>query len=228
MRHTHPLLVLFDIDGTLLHGRPDGHTRALVDAMHDVWGVATTVDDVWAIGPAGRTDREIARRVLRGHGVDDARIDRLTPEWIAHAAALHERLAAGYRRPVAAPDAGDVTGRLCDAGIEIALVTGNLQAIGRSKVAAAGLGHRFGDGGGFGCDSEVRADLVRIARGRAARPYADDEVVVVGDTPRDVIAARDAGVRVVAVTTGAHSAGDLAGADAVVSDLTGALGILLA
>jgi FMN phosphatase YigB (HAD superfamily) len=27
------VLVLFDIDGTLLHGRPEGHTRAMVDAM---------------------------------------------------------------------------------------------------------------------------------------------------------------------------------------------------
>jgi phosphoglycolate phosphatase-like HAD superfamily hydrolase len=95
-------------------------------------------------------------------------------------------------------------------------------------VAAAGLGHRFGAGGGFGCDSEERADLVRIARERAGRAYADDDVVVVGDTPRDIRAARLAGVRVVAVTTGAHAAPDLAGADAVAPHLTGALAVLLA
>ena len=220
--------MLFDIDGTLLHGRPEGHTAAMVHAMCEVWGVDARPDDVWAIGPGGRTDREIARLVLRGHGVDDAEIDRLTPEWIVLAAEQHEATAHAHPHPVAAPDADAVTGRLLDEGAEIALVTGNLQPIGRAKVAAAGLGHRFGEGGGFGCDSEERADLVRIARIRAARAHADHEVVVVGDTPRDIRAARLAGVRVVAVTTGAHSAEQLADADAVASHLTDALAVLLA
>ena len=220
--------MLFDIDGTLLHGRPEGHTRAMVDAMREVWGVPAVPDDIWAVEPAGRTDREIARMVLRGHGVDDAGIDRRTAEWIALAESLHESIAANHPSPVAAPDADEVTGRLLDEGAEIALVTGNLEAIGRAKVGAAGLGHRFGEGGGFGCDSEVRADLVRIARQRAGGLHADDEVVVVGDTPRDIAAARAAGVRVVAVTTGAHGADVLDAADAVVPDLSGALTTLLA
>jgi phosphoglycolate phosphatase-like HAD superfamily hydrolase len=222
------VLVLFDIDGTLLHGRPEGHTRAMVDAMREVWGVDAQPDDVWGTDPGGRTDREIARLVLRGHGVDDAEIDRLTPQWIVLAGQAHGETAHAHPDPVAAPDADEVTARLLVEGAEIALVTGNLQSIGRAKVAAAGLGHRFGDGGGFGCDSEERADLVRIARERAGRAYADDDVVVVGDTPRDIRAARLAGVRVVAVTTGAHAAPDLAGADAVAPHLTGALAVLLA
>ncbi len=226
--HTERVLVLFDIDGTLLHGRPEGHTSAMVHAMREVWGVHARPDDVWGVDPGGRTDREIARLVLRGHGVDDSEIDRLTPQWIALAGQAHDEMAHAHPDPVAAPDADEVTARLLAEGAEIALVTGNLQSIGRAKVAAAGLGHRFGDGGGFGCDSEERADLVRIARERAGRVYADDDVVVVGDTPRDIRAARLAGVRVVAVTTGAHAAPDLAGADAVAPHLTGALAVLLA
>jgi phosphoglycolate phosphatase-like HAD superfamily hydrolase len=114
-------------------------------------------------------------------------------------------------------------------GAELALVTGNLEAIGRAKVAAAGLGHPFAPGGGgFGSDSEVRADLVRLARDRAQGRYADDQVVVVGDTPRDIAAARAAGVRVIAVTTGAHDAAALADADGVAPDLTGVLTVLQA
>lgn len=220
--------MLFDIDGTLLHGRPEAHTSAMVHAMREVWGVDARADDVWGVDPGGRTDREIARLVLRAHGVTDAEIDRLTPEWIVLAAREHRETAHAHPDPVAAPDADEVTGRLIDGGAEIALVTGNLQPIGRAKVAAAGLGHRFGHGGGFGCDSEERADLVRIARARAARAHADHEVVVVGDTPRDIRAARLAGVRVVAVTTGAHAAPALTGADAVAADLRDALQVLLA
>lgn len=222
------VLVLFDIDGTLLHGRPEAHTHAMVAAMAQVWGVPAVPDDIWGINPAGRTDREIARMVLRAHGVDDHAIDQGTPEWMDLASVLHESEAPLHAAPVAAADADAVTGRLADEGAEVALLTGNLQPIGRAKVAAAGLGHRFGPGGGFGSDAEVRADLVHVARRRAARAYSDTEVVVVGDTPRDVVAARTAGVRVVAVTTGAFGPDALADADAVVADLTAAMHVLLA
>lgn len=222
------MLVLFDIDGTLLHGRPEAHTHAMVAAMARVWGVPAVPDDVWGINPAGRTDREIARLVLRGHGVSDSEIDGGTIEWMDLAAVLHEAEAPLHPAPVAAPDADSVIARLAGEGAEVALLTGNLQPIGRAKVAAAGLGHRFGPGGGFGSDAEVRADLVHVARRRAARAYADTDVVLVGDTPRDVLAARASGVRVVAVTTGAFGADALADADAVAVDLAGAMDVLLA
>ena len=220
------MLVLFDIDGTLLHGRPEGHTRAMVDAMAQVWSVPAAPDDVWRIDPAGRTDREITRIVLRAHGVADPDIDGGMAEWMALAARLHDEVSADHPAPVAAPDALEVTRVLLDGGAEIALLTGNLEPIGRAKVAAAGLGGRFGDGGGFGSDAEVRADLVPIARARAARAYRDEDVVIVGDTPRDIAAARGAGVRVVAVTTGAFGAEALSGADAVADGLTDVLPLL--
>ena len=221
------MLVLFDIDGTLLHGRPEAHTHAMTEAMRAVWHVPVTADDVWDIEPAGRTDRAIARLVLHGHGVADGAIDAGTAPWMDLACRLHEDAMHRHDPPVAAPDAHAVTAALADMSAELALVTGNLEAIGRAKVAAAGLGDRFAVGrGGFGSDSEVRADLVHLARERAAGPHRDDEVVVVGDTPRDIVAARGAGVRVIAVTTGAHDARALAGADAVAADLTAALAVL--
>jgi hypothetical protein len=87
------VLVLFDIDGTLVHGLPEGHTRAMTDAMRAVWGVPVTPDDVWATHPAGRTDREIARLVLRGHGVADAHIDAGNAEWMDLACRMHAEVA---------------------------------------------------------------------------------------------------------------------------------------
>ncbi len=226
--HTVGVLVLFDIDGTLVHGRPEGHTRAMTDAMQAVWDVPATPDDVWRIEPAGRTDREIARLVLRAQGVDDGAIDAGILAWIDLACHVHGETMHMHPAPMAAPDAHAVTAALAAHGAETALVTGNLEGIGRAKVATAGLGDRFPlGGGGFGSDAEARADIVRLARARARYPHADRDVVVVGDTPRDVAAARDAGVRVIGVTTGAHDAQALAGADAVVADLNGALAVLL-
>lgn len=221
------MLVLFDIDGTLLHGAPEGHAHAMADAMRTVWGVPVVLDDVWATQPAGRTDREIARLVLRGHSVADVAIDACMREWIDLACRVHAHLANAHPPPVAAPDAQAVLASLKGQGVEMALVTGNLEKIGRAKVAAAGLGAWFATGeGGFGSDAELRADLVKLARERASGRYPDDQVVVIGDTPRDIAAARADGVRVIAVTTGAHDAGALAGADAVAPHLTGALEFL--
>ncbi len=219
--------MLFDIDGTLLHGAPEGHAHAMADAMRTVWGVPVVPDDVWATQPAGRTDREIARLVLRGHSVTDVAIDACMREWIDLACRMHAQMANAHPPPAAAPDAEAVLASLKGQGVEMALVTGNLEKIGRAKVAAAGLGAWFAAGeGGFGSDAELRADLVERARERASERYPDDHVVVIGDTPRDIAAARAAGVRVIAVTTGAHDAGALAGADAVVPHLTGASEIL--
>jgi phosphoglycolate phosphatase-like HAD superfamily hydrolase len=65
---------------------------------------------------------------------------------------------------------------------------------------------------------------VAIARSRAAAKYGaePEEVVLIGDTPLDVRAAREAGARCVAVASGPHATSELraAGADSVLADLT--------
>ena len=62
--------------------------------------------------------------------------------------------------------------------------------------------------GGYGDDSAVRAELVAAAIERARERVGDgvprDEIIVVGDTPYDVEAARACGVRVLAVPTGSY------------------------
>jgi phosphoglycolate phosphatase-like HAD superfamily hydrolase len=58
-----------------------------------------------------------------------------------------------------------------------------------------GLARFFPPGqGGFGCDAEERSALIDIARRRAGS-WTAARTVVVGDTPRDGEAAREAGVR---------------------------------
>jgi phosphoglycolate phosphatase len=109
-------------------------------------------------------------------------------------------------------------------GTTIGLATGNLEAGARIKLTRGNLWHRF-PFGGFGSDARDRAELVRVAiargRARAGRDFARDEILVVGDTPRDVAAAHDAGARAIGVATGGHTAAELraCGADEVYETL---------
>jgi phosphoglycolate phosphatase-like HAD superfamily hydrolase len=108
------------------------------------------------------------------------------------------------------------------------LVTGNLQAIARLKLARAGVGHWFPEGqGGFGSDHRSRAELPPIARSRMSDPpWPRERTVVIGDTPRDIACARADGVRVAAVATGPFAVEQLAEADAVADDARALLPVL--
>ncbi|MGE3139003.1 MAG: HAD family hydrolase, partial [Thermoleophilia bacterium] len=206
------MLVLFDIDGTLLLGTPRAHTEALAAAIGDVWGVSADVQDVVAVRPAGRTDREIARLVLRGRGVGDEDVTAGMEEWIARAAALYPEIDGRHPDPPVAPGAAEALARVAAAPVRTALLTGNIEPIAHAKMARAGLGGWFTPGrGAFGSDHEVREELVPIAVAREGAPV---EAVVVGDTPRDIACARAGGARVVAVTTGSYGPDELAAADA--------------
>jgi phosphoglycolate phosphatase-like HAD superfamily hydrolase len=222
------VLVLLDIDGTLLHGTPVAHVEALVLAMADVHGVAAGAADIAGVLPAGRTDQEIARLVLRGHGVGEAAITRAMPAWMDRAAELYAAIDSAHPDPAVAPGAAAALERMSAGGAELGLLTGNLEPIARAKMARAGLGGWFPAGGGaFGSDHERRAALVPIARARAtASGGGPARVAVVGDTPLDIACARAGGALCVAVATGGHGPAELAAADAVAGDLAGAAAAL--
>jgi phosphoglycolate phosphatase-like HAD superfamily hydrolase len=209
------VLLLFDIDGTLLLRASAEHAQALRDALECVFGVQTSE----RVDAAGRTDTAIARDLAALCGVDDARFDAGLDELIAYSAeryALHcptsleERVAPGMAELL---DALAVQG---DA--RLSLVSGNYEPVARLKLERAGLGHHFEAGqGAFGSDDEDRLALPAIARRRAGG-YPRAGTIVIGDTPRDIACARADGVRVLAVATGLYTVEELAGADAVVTD----------
>src|SRR5436305_14367147 len=72
-----PVLILFDIDGTLVPGRPHAHQEALMGALADVYGLEARdgEDPIADAEPWGKTDRQIVRDVLRPRGLPDAEID---------------------------------------------------------------------------------------------------------------------------------------------------------
>jgi phosphoglycolate phosphatase len=119
-------------------------------------------------------------------------------------------------------------------GVGLGLVTGNIHEGAQLKLSSAGLYHHFAVGG-YGSDHEVRDHLPGVAIERAEEEWSvsfpREQVIVVGDTPMDVICGRYAGTRTMAVATGYHSVDELteAGADWVLdsfADVETAVGLL--
>lgn len=219
------MLLLFDIDGTLLLRASDAHRDALYAALGEVHGVRDP-GAIRAVDPSGRTDGEIARAILLAHGVSAERID-------AGGAAVREAVCRAYAElcpeDLSAAVAPGMTALLAELAarheeVRLALLTGNFEPVARLKLARAGLGRFFARGqGAFGSDGEDRAGLPAIARRRGGRDgvsHPRERTVVIGDTPRDIACARADGVRCLAVATGRFSEAELAAADGVARDAT--------
>jgi phosphoglycolate phosphatase len=214
-----PLLLLFDIDGTLLSRATTAHSEALHEALHQVHGVVTRSHHA-VVSPAGRTDGEIARLLLLQAGVSARAIDEGAPAVRAACCEIFARLCPPILADKVIPGIAELVSWLAGRGdVRLSLVTGNFEPVGRLKLLRAGLGRHFPSGqGGFGSDSEDRAALPGIARKRAGHDgvsYPRARTIVIGDTPRDIACARADGVRCFAVATGPHGAADLDGADGV-------------
>ena len=213
-----PLVYLFDIDGTLVGGNGAGRR-----ALSRVFGALHERPDAFdRIVFHGATDRAIMREALAalGRRHDEGEVEAaLTayveelPRWVSADA---YRAHAGVVEVLEALEGWP--------GRAIGLGTGNIEPAARIKLGPAGL-NRFFSFGGFGSDAEARAELLEIGAARGAARLgvarAECDVLVIGDTPRDVEAAHAIGARCLAVATGGASEAELwaAGADGVVATL---------
>jgi phosphoglycolate phosphatase len=217
-----PRLVLFDIDGTLLHTSGAG-VRGMTAAFADLYGRERALE---GIPIAGRTDRAIVTEAMRNIGVDptDAEIVRLRAAYI-------ERLPGELARPVPGkphhviPGVTDLLTALDrEAEAITALLTGNFLEGAIAKLGYFGIWDRFAFGA-FGDDHLDRRDLVPIGLRRASEAghgtVPPQHAIVIGDTPGDIDCARAHGARSIGVTTGPFDRATLqgAGADLVVDSL---------
>lgn len=211
------VVVLVDIDGTLLHVHGAGRT-AFVRALKAVFGWD---DDIAYINFSGATDLDVLERVLRRHG----RAARPT-----EVEGFFERLAIELRDTVrdsemtVYPGVRELLARLSeDPRAVVGLVTGNTGRCARIKLEAAGLHGHFVLGA-YGHEHGDRKAIARLALERARRHARDAEIRgiwLVGDTPSDIGAAHAIGARCLGVATGAHTVRELreARADNALPDL---------
>lgn len=214
------MLLLFDIDGTLLLKAAAEHRAALHEAVREVWAVRDPA--AAPVEAAGRTDTEIARHICLLSGVPAEAVDARLDDFRIACAAAYARLVPDDISERVAPGVKALLDDLAaQDGTTLSLVTGNLEPVARLKLQRAGIGRHFARGqGAFGSDSEDRAALPAIARRRAGepgRPYPREHTVIIGDTPRDIACARADGVHALALATGPYAADELADADAVLA-----------
>jgi phosphoglycolate phosphatase len=187
-------LWLFDIDGTLLRSDSAGR-KAMGRTFEALYGTAGAFDDV---DFRGVLDDGVLARACARWGVPLER-DRFVARF---AGELERGMApASNPRQALCPGVPAVLDAVQAQG-PIGLVTGNWRVGARAKLAAFGLWERFAIGA-FSDDGPTRGELVRVATARARAAGHDvRRVVMIGDTPNDVTAARDAGALAVAVQTG--------------------------
>ena len=226
-----PTLLLFDVDGTLVTTGGAGRR-----ALEQVFSACFGREDACSFALDGMTDRAIVRAGLTAIGITPTEkdIDSVLAEYVrileAEVAKVDGSL---YRLHAGIDQALDAASGF--AGVALGLGTGNIREGARVKLSRVGIYQRFAFGG-FGCDHEDRIELLRCGARRGAEHLgvstAECRVVVIGDTPKDVAAARGIEAESIGVGTGRYSAAQLlaAGATAAFPDLSapGALESLLA
>lgn len=224
------LLVLWDIDGTLVDVKGAGR-RSFIHGIEKAWGI---VDDIADVKFAGATDLGVLLQLR-------ARLH--LPE--EHERAFFEHMTAHLEQSLA-PKVGTDAAPVCTGAVAVpgaahavrslhergdvvqALVTGNARSTAFVKLRAAGIDTAPFVAGGYGDEHPDRNELARRALARVRERHAPARTVLIGDTVRDVEAAKTIGALAIAVARRAedHAALREAHADHVVERIDEALALL--
>jgi phosphoglycolate phosphatase-like HAD superfamily hydrolase len=216
-------LVLWDVDGTLMNSR-GAIRQARIQALRTVYGIE---GEIRRVAGGGMTDPQLTLETVALHGWAEAaaleQLDAFRDAYLAFLEQARESLAADLE---VLPGVRKTIERLHELGVAQSLLTGNYEPAARLKVGAAGLDLRLRfELGAFGSDNRDRGCLVPVALEKARRLLdplmSTEDIVVIGDSPRDIACARAGGARAVAVATGPHPVDELATfrPDALLSDL---------
>ena len=202
LTHHSPVVLLWDIDGTLLRGR-----TAAIAAWRAVVQTELAAAIAWdALDTSGATDVSIALQICAQAGREAEAASALLARYVEE---LTVRLQEDPA--IALPNAREVLAYMAAApGYANLLLTGNLRRAAQVKLNSCGLAE-FCQDGAFGESGPERNQVAAAARRLVSETWGDTvPLLVIGDTPRDITAARFIGATVIAVASGNHAVGSLA------------------
>jgi phosphoglycolate phosphatase len=207
MTKTKKRLLLFDIDGTLIHSGGAG-VHALKSAFTERFGID---DDLHDIEIAGMTDSGIVVSILNKHKIPatNENVSAFLDSYV-HFLSLELPRRKGKLLPGVLELLQQLKSR---PHLVLALLTGNVSRGAQLKLEHYGVWHFF-EFGAFADDHRDRNRLGHFARARAkekhGREFTASEIDVIGDTPRDIACGRALGARTIAVATGTWNRDELA------------------
>jgi len=199
-------LLLFDIDGTILTTIRKAFDFPFSEAIREVLSLEA---DAAQYRAGGKTDPQIIHELLAASGLKPHEVDAAIPAiksrylgkmksrlQTTDDAVLKPGMVALFETLSLRPEA------------VLGLLTGNFEEGARAKLALHGL-NRFFPFGAFGDGAMDRSPLplraVEAAFVHTGVRFSGKDIVIIGDTPRDVECGRPLGVRTVAVATGPYT-----------------------
>lgn len=203
-KYTH--LVLFDIDGTLVHCGATPR-RVFKQALLEVFGTAGPID-TWIFD--GKTDPMIVQELMDAAGVPCSK--EMTERALTlYSVALQAELPKAPGKKIY-PGVRELLEELGKHPVLLGLLTGNIKPGAKAKLESLDLWDHF-PFGAFADDSAIRKELADIAVQRAlelsGQKFSGKQIVLVGDTEHDINCGRHLGVRTIGVGTGRSSAAKL-------------------
>ena len=212
-------LFLFDIDGTLISPGPSAR-KSINQAIENFTGIPPNlqIKDV-----AGMTDRLIVKNALEKHGKDGDTtevINNIINDYLT----LFEKSYLESTGAFVFEDALELVQKVKEKSLPLGLLTGNVKRGAKIKLGRFDLMKHFSFGA-FGEEGATRSDLPVVARNRAqavlGKSFEFEDIVLVGDTPEDAIAAKINGCKSIVVCRRQEWYDDIvkAGADLIVDSL---------
>ncbi len=200
-------VVLFDVDGTLMEESPT-HTRAFDYVCDKFFHVKTNIE---SFPRHGMTDQGILYGILHNSGIDNDAIKSRINELLNELGDYTIQNMKKYDYELL-PFVKETLEEMKNNNFILGLITGNFSKIALERVSRAGIGNYFSFGG-YGEDSTERSDLVQRAIERSKMNSDPKNVFVIGDTPKDIMAGKDAGTKTVGIATGVYGIEQLLSAD---------------
>lgn len=204
------ILVLFDIDGTILKMK-QYHSKSIFNkCFRDLFNIDVPEDKMPNF--SGMTDLSILEEIALTGGISINEVLSRTEEIWSYLTVEFQKESV-LSNLILLPEIKELIDTLnSDDRVHLALLTGNFKANAYLKLSRFALDTYF-PVGAFGCDEANRNLLFPLAIERANsfwnKKFTSDKTIIIGDSPRDIECAKENSAISVAVCTGFHTKNDL-------------------